>query len=349
MAKKRFVAMGVVGALLLGAVGSASWFRSALQPTATGPAFYVRVSKPTQLREELVQLQERGVLRNATALRWYSVLKKHSQTVRAGTYQFAPGMTADQVLAQYTKPIRLLVRIPEQNWALRTANLLEKKDIMPADDYMALVRQPGTYKSKFSFPIEGETLEGYLFPDTYAMAPLMPAGDLVDRQLTAFQKKVWEGLGKPANLHRILTIASIIELEVARDEERPIVAGVIENRLAKNMKLDMDATVCYARQKWGALTKKDLITIKSPYNTYLNKGLPPGPICSPSIKSIRAAMAPAKHEFIYYVAMPDGHQLFSKTLPEHEHNIRLRKLAIAQLKSKPAVSPAPALTPNTKP
>lgn len=272
-------------------------------------------------------------------MRWYSVLRKHSQTVRLGTYQFAPGMSTDAVLASFDKPVRWMIRIPEQNWALRTANLLEKKSVLPASDYLDLVGKPDAYRNKFPFPIEGQTLEGYLFPDTYAMAPLMPASDLVDRQLAAFQKKVWEGLNKPRNLYRTLIIASIIELEVARDEERPIVAGVIENRLAKGMKLDMDATVCYARQRWGALTKKDLVSIISPYNTYLNKGLPPGPICSPSIKSIKAAMEPAKHPFLYYVAMPDGHQLFSKTIQEQEHNIKLRKLAIAQLRHKTAVNP----------
>lgn len=347
MAKRRWIVLGIGAAIVAGTAAAVSWFRSELAPTPAGSPFYVRFEKPTPLRDALVEIEKKGAIKSATVFRWYSVMRKHTQSVRAGTYQFTPGSGADAVLAQFDKPIRWMVRVPEQNWALRTANLLEKKEILRADDYMALVRQPDAFRAKVSFPIEGETLEGYLFPDTYAMAPLMPAEELIGRQLAAFQKKVWEGLAKPANLHRILTIASIIELEVARDEERPIVAGVIENRLAKGMKLDMDATVCYARQKWGALTRHDLVSIVSPYNTYLNKGLPPGPICSPSIKSIKAAMAPSKHEFLYYVAMPDGHQLFSKTLPEQEHNIRLRKLALAQAKSKSAAAaPAAAAKPT---
>ena len=347
MAKKRWVGLGILGVLLAGGGGGLSWFRGNLAPAPPGSPFYIRFEKPTQFREALGQLEKKGAIRSATVTRWYSLLHKHSQSVRVGTYQFTPGDSADRIIGSFDKPIRVMVRVPEQNWALRTANLLQKKEIMQADDYMALVKQPEAYRSKVPFPIEGQTLEVYLFPDTYAMAPLMPAPDLIDRQLAAFDKKVWEGLGKPANLYRTLIIASIIELEVARDEERPIVAGVIENRLAKGMKLDMDATVCYARQKWGSLTRKDLVNIKSPYNTYLNVGLPPGPICSPSLKSIRAAMNPAKHPFLYYVAMPDGHQLFSATLAEQEHNIKLRKLALAQLKAKAASAAATATPPTT--
>jgi UPF0755 protein len=330
IANRKRIGWALIGLLLGGGGGSVVWLRGETQPTAPGAAFYIRFEHRTPLRDVLVAIQNRGAIRNAAAMRLLALVERRMQGVGAGTYEVAPGMTAAQILDKLGNPIRWNVRIPDQNLALRTAQLLESKHVLEASDYVDAVNHPEAAKGLVEFPIEGATLEGYLFPDTYDLAPLTPASDVVAKQLRAFQKKVWEGLGKPANLFRTLTIASLIELEVARDDERPMVAGVIENRLAKGMPLELDATVCYARQLWGPLTIHDLHAIKSPYNTYLNKGLPPGPICSPSLKSIEAAMHPAKHDFLFYVAMPDGHSVFAKTREEHEHNVRLRKLLLAQ-------------------
>jgi len=321
----------VCACLLVGLlIGGATWLRAETQPTAAAPAFYIRFERRMPLLDVLGKLQTQNVIRDARAMRLLALLQRRVQGVALGTYLVAPGMDASQVLNSLRNPIVWRIRIPEQNWALRTAHLLEERDVLTADDYVAAVDHPELVKNQVTFPIEGATLEGYLFPDTYDLAPITPAADVVNRQLKAFQKKVWDGLGRPANLYRTLIIASLIELEVARDDERPVVAGVIENRLAKGMPLELDATVCYARQKWGALTRREIRTTRSPYNTYLNKGLPPGPICSPSVKSILAAMHPAKHDFLYYVAMPDGHSVFAKTEAEHEHNVRVRKLLLAQ-------------------
>jgi UPF0755 protein len=151
---------------------------------------------------------------------------------------------------------------------------------------------------------------------------------VVVRRLKNFEQKVWSKIGPVPDLPRVITIASLVQLEAGADEDRPMIAGVIENRLKKGMPLQIDAGIMYALGKWRRLYFKDYKNVKSPYNLYLHKGLPPTPICSPSIKSIEAALHPADHDYLYYVALPNGHSLFAKTPAQHEHNIRLRLAAI---------------------
>lgn len=319
-------------AVLLIAFGC--WLWLATMPVGTGSDLYVRYEKAYPVSSVLADLENRHLLKSPAAAETLAWITKHSRHVAAGTYQIGPQMSAREVLEVLGRPMKQLVRLPESNWARRSANLLEESQVCKAEEYMEQVANPQSYAAKFDFPITGTTLEGYLFPDTYDLPPLLGAEAVVQRQLEAFDRKVWKPL-HPKDLRRTLTVASMIELETRLDSERPIVAGVIENRLARKMPLQLDATVLYARQKWGLLTIKELKQTISPYNTYLHKGLPPGPVCSPSVKSIEAAMHPAKHEYLYYVAMPDGHQVFAKTFAEHEHNIRLRKLAMGTLGKEP--------------
>jgi UPF0755 protein len=183
-----------------------------------------------------------------------------------------------------------------------------------------------------SFPLPKESLEGYLYPDTYDFPPLLGAKAVIIRQLKNFEKKVWEGLNKPKNLHEAIIHGSLVELEAGRDDERPIIAGVIENRLEKGMRLQIDASLLYGIQKWRRLTFADYRNIPGPYNLYRVDGLPPGPICSPTVISIKAALNPAKHDHLYYVALPTGNSLFAPTYEEHKRNIEKRKKAIRELK-----------------
>jgi UPF0755 protein len=291
---------------------------------------FVRFEEQTRIAPVLYDLESRGIIRNARALRAYGWINRRPSIISSGTYRLHPGLTADEVFSALTRPMRPLVRIPETNWAKRTANLLEMKGVLEASEYVRLVESPHEFASLVDFKLPQDTLEGYLYPDTYELPPLLGAKQVILRQLEAFERKVWDGLGRPKNLHRTLTVASLVELEVMKDEERPIVAGVIENRLAKGMPLQIDAAVLYAQGRWGRLTFKDIRETISPYNTYLNKGLPPGPICSPTVKSVKAAMAPAKHPYLYYVALPDGRHLFSRTYEEHLSNIAKRRRALAQ-------------------
>jgi UPF0755 protein len=321
-----------IGLFLLGlvfAVGFATYFFNLkLQPMEKGSPQLVRYDAKQPLSNILHDLQERKIIRSAAALGLYARVKKKVIVVEAGTYSLSPGMTADDILGALTDPVSVKVTVPEYYWITRTAELMEKLNVAKADEYTDLAHKPQEFAKSVTFPLPKDSLEGYLFPDTYKVQPLVGAKPAIQQQLQAFEKRVWKGLHQPKNLRRAIIIASIVEREAKLDRERPIIAGIIENRLAKNMPLEVDATILYAQQNWHEPTRADIRNTISPYNTYKNKGLPPGPICSPGLKSIIAALHPVKSDYLYYVAMPDGHSLFAKTLDEHNRNAAKRRRAL---------------------
>ncbi len=309
--------------LLLGGGAFAwwTWLRGEIAPTPKTEPFFVRFDQQTTLASALVLLKEKGVVRNPSAFETYARLKHKDAPIEIGTYRVNGGMSANQVLIELHHPVEQMVRLPETNWAARSANILERQGVTTADEYMALVHQPQLFKGDVDFPLPEDSLEGYLYPDTYDLPPLLGAKQTIIKQLKAFQEKVYVKLGKPRDLQRIITIASMVQLEVKMDDERPKVAGVIFNRIDRNMFLDIDATLLYGIQKWRKLTVEDYHTIDSPYNTYEHKGLPPGPVCSPSEPSVAAALHPAKHNYLYYVAQPNGYHLFAADSAGHRANI----------------------------
>ncbi|MNZ86552.1 putative aminodeoxychorismate lyase [compost metagenome] len=180
-----------------------------------------------------------------------------------------------------------------------------------------------------------QRLEGYLFPETYEMKKESTEEDIIKRMLMELDRKLaelpedWQLVMEEKNLslHELLTIASLVEREVVVDEERALVAGVIYNRMKDGMMLQIDATVQYSLDKpKERLYEKDL-QVDSPYNTYKVEGLPPGPIASPSIASIQAALYPEDSDYLFYVTKKDGSQshLFAKTYKEHLKNIEISK------------------------
>jgi len=171
-----------------------------------------------------------------------------------------------------------------------------------------------------------KSLEGYLFPDTYHLARKATAGQICATMVRRF-RAVAQQLGLKENVHKVVTIASLVERESAVDDERPLVASVFANRLAMGMALMTDPAVIYGLElegRWrGAIYASDLKR-DTAYNTYLHKGLPPGPIANPGARSLRAAMEPARTDYLYFVAAganPQGHSLFSATLDEQNHNV----------------------------
>lgn len=330
MAKKRGKWI-FLAAVVAGAIGGYVWMKNGTAPTAKGASFFIRYDHQVGLPLVLRDLKHRGVVRDPMAYRMWAFVTRTPTLIGTGTYQLHPGMTAEEVFKELQKPVRQMVRIPETNWALRTANLLETKyEVCKADEYMALVNDPKQFEGTVSFPLPEKSLEGYLYPDTYDLPPLIGAKAVVTRQLRAFEEKVWKPL-HPDPLRETLTLASMVELESGHDDDRAMIAGIIENRLAKKMRLQIDAALLYGIQKWRRLTFADYKNLDTPYNTYLYGGLPPGPICSPSVKSIEAALHPAKHPYLYYVALPNGRSIFAKTYEEHKKNIERRKKALKEL------------------
>ncbi|MHB8636953.1 MAG: endolytic transglycosylase MltG [Fimbriimonadaceae bacterium] len=330
-----------LGATVLVLALGGLWLNRATQPVdSKATPFYVRFGRARPLSAVLADLDRQGVIRSYRAARILAVLTRMRTRLPVGTYLVGAGMSTGQVLHALAFPVHQMIRLPEHFWAARAARVLEKHQVCDAADYVQAVHDPGHFAADLPFPVHGSSLEGYLFPDTYDLPPLIGGAAVVERQLKAFDRKVYAPLGRPKDIQRIVTEASLIELEVARDDERPLVASVIENRLRKHMMLQIDASVNYGLGVWRPLKFSDYRNTKGPYNLYRHLGLPPGPICSPSLKSIEAAMHPGKTDYLYYVALPNGHSLFAKTFAEHQINIAKRKAALAlRAKARAQVQP----------
>lgn len=311
--------VGLVAGCAL-ALGGITWFNQQIEPMPTGESKLVRW-KAKSIEQAAADLGKLKIIRNPQAFVWYAKITRQTPKIAEGSYSFKPGATADEVIKALKNPVTQMVRIPEGWWISRVAKRLEEKNICSAADYIDLAAKPEEFAKSVDFTLPKDSLEGYLYPDTYELPPLIGARAVIERQLKAFQEKVVDHLGEK-NLDRAVTIASMVELEAGVDAERPKIAGVIENRLDRNMRLELDATVLYALGEWQVLGPGVVRTVKSPYNTYLHTGLPPGPIGSPSVKSIEAAMAPHTHDFLFYVALPDRTHLFSRTYADHLANIR---------------------------
>jgi UPF0755 protein len=214
--------------------------------------------------------------------------------------------------------------VPEGATIFDIAERLQQAGFGSTQDFLdAAVNQTGLVAD---LDPGAKSLEGYLFPDTYRFARTATAGQIAATMIRRF-RAVAAQLGLKGNMHAVVTMASLVERETAVDAERPLVASVFSNRLAKNMPLMTDPAVIYGLElegRWrGKIYQSDL-SFRTPYNTYLQAGLPPGPIANPGMKSLRAAMEPAKTDYLYFVAAganPQGRSLFSRTLDEQERNV----------------------------
>jgi UPF0755 protein len=207
------------------------------------------------------------------------------------------------------------------------AELLDEETAIPGERYLALTA-PGSRGRRMAGASKATSLEGFLFPATYELTDDTTAAELVDEQLAAYDantSQVSYAYARSKNLTRfdVLTLASMIEREVAVPRERPIVAGVMYNRLKAGMRLDIDATVQYALGEWKPELSAQDLAIDSPYNTRKFTGLPPGPISNPGLDSIRAAARPAKVPYLYYVARNDGtgRHFFATTPEQFEQDV----------------------------
>ena len=210
------------------------------------------------------------------------------------------------------------------------AEQIEVKQLATAEAFLAAAASPAVLGR---LEIPGESVEGYLFPDKYTFVKPVTPEEIIESMVREFRRNVPPDAEKRANeaglsLHQAVTIASIIEKETRLEEEKPIVSAVIRRRLALGMPLQMDPTVIYGVKRFdGTVTRKDLRTA-GPYNTYMNRGLPPGPIANPGATALAAALNPAKEDYLYFVSRNDGSHTFSRTLPEHNRAVeRFRRAA----------------------
>ncbi len=312
----------LIGAALFIATGGL-WLKFNLGRASVIKETYLRIPKRTSLNSLIMQLQEKKMITNTSAFWLYATFFKRLKNIAPGTYKFQPHPNASQVIDSFRNPLKQMVQIPEGWWILRVAKKLEAKGVCTAKEYIELTQQPQSFQKKVSFSLpRNVSLEGYLYPDTYDLPPQLGAYKTISRQLKGFEKNILPLVPPHTDLHRVLTIASIVELEASSYKERAMVAGVIENRLKKRMKLQLCPTALYSMQEWKVLQPGETAKPDSPYNTYKYHGLPPGPISSPSIESVKAALNPAAHPYFFFVVRPEGGHHYSATFSEHIKHIR---------------------------
>lgn len=268
-------------------------------------------------------LRQQRVIKNKFFFILLSKVLNWEKNLKAGNYEFSSSNMIDILRKLREGGIkRSRVTIPEGLSGWEMVEILEKKEIVKKDNFLTLVNNPGIFEEDFPFLLSVESLEGYLYPDTYYFFVEQNEAQVIRKFLLRFQEVVLplyqEKIPKSdLSLEEIIILASIIEKEAQISLEKPIIAAVFHNRLEKGMKLRADPTVKYALGNFQQrLTYEDL-TISSPYNTYLHYGLPPGPISNPGKDSVYAVLHPAEINYLYFVARGDGTHKFSDTYEEH--------------------------------
>lgn len=311
-----------------------------LVAAACGGEGNARVTIPSgaSMRIAADSLEAAGVIGSARAFGFYAKLTGRDRSIKAGTYILDRGASWNAVIDALVagRGIVLTVTIPE-GWDLKTivpavANVMK----VPASALDSATRDSALIK-RLGIPIQ--TLEGYLFPETYLLPEGTDALPIVRRFVAEFERRwkpEWNAQLKRLGMtrHQVITLASIIEKEARVASERPIISAVYHNRLKRGMLLQADPTVQYAIGRHVERVLYRDLAVKSPYNTYRNVGLPPGPIASPGIASIEAALFPADVPFLYFVAHPDGHHEFRATLREHNEAVR-RMRALRRQATRP--------------
>ena len=350
--------------IVLAAGGAAAWLWYALtQPYQAFPSEGVFVTVPHGASSRGVAhlLERNGVVRSALAFEIYA--RRHPKRhLEAGEYLFNAPASGREVFWKIASG-----QIFEQPFTVREgqtmfdiARGLEGAHFMSADDFLKAANDPSQVRD---IAPHAETLEGFLYPATYQL-PRHPIPAELTAKMVGHFKSEWarirqsaatEGTApaqEPRPMVSLVTLASLVERETPKPEERPLVAGVFENRLSHHMLLQCDPTVIYGLERMGEykglLTGGDL-HFDSPYNTYVHAGLPPGPIGNPGEASLRAALEPAKTDYLYFVANTHGGHFFSATLAEHNKNVTKYRRLLAGLPADPPPAPPSAKKKTAKP
>lgn len=309
---KKFLLAPLVVILTL--VGGIFWFYRNLQAPSTKENFnFFLIEKGTSASQIGKKLETGGFVKSALAFKIYVQFTGQTNRLQAGEFRLSPSYTLFQTVNALTSgPVELWVTIPEglrrEEVAQKFANGLDKDNVF-VDEFLVASRGK----------------EGTLFPDTYLFPREASASAIVNKLVRTFDSKTSEfSASSGLSFNQRVVLASIIERETKTTTERPIVAGILINRLNLGMPLQVDATVQYAvgtAQEWWPILTRDNLAVSSPYNTYKFTGLPPAPISNPGLSSLRAAFEPEASDYLYYIHDKDGQIHYAKTLAEHNANI----------------------------
>lgn len=272
-----------------------------------------RVEKGEGSMEIADNLQKAGLIDWSHAFRLYVLISGQSGKLQAGIYDLNSGMNVPEISGIISEGRIATDKFTIiEGWTLRDmANYFEEKGIFSGSDFLEITGSS----------MNPHSLEGYLFPDTYLLAKESDAQDAVDLMKVNFQRKISpylleiEKQGK--TVAEVITMASLIEKEVKTMEDKKIVSGILWKRIKYGYPLQIDASIAYIKGVSQWRYSFEDTKIESPYNTYLNYGLPPGPISSPGLDSIEAALSPTESPYLYYLSTPEGETIYSRTLEEH--------------------------------
>jgi UPF0755 protein len=305
------------------AAGAVAWALAPVDRAAGTVRFDVPAG--STLRRVASELARAGLVRSELAMIALARWRGAEGSLHAGEYELSAGWGTRRILEQIVagRVVTYEVTLPEGLDAAQIAARLELAGVARADAFLAVARDPSVAAE---FGVEGPGLEGYLFPETYqiphGLTPKQVAKVLVDQFHRAWGELAADASARGLSMREAVTLASIVEKETGAPEERPLVASVFANRLARHMRLDSDPTTIYGIAAFdGNLRRADLEDESNRWNTYRIDGLPPTPIASPGAASLRAAVHPAETPYLYFVSRNDGTHVFAQSLAEHNANV----------------------------
>jgi len=317
----------IIAVLILATLAGAHLYVTFYSPASnsTKPVTVV-IPRGASFRVIANNLEREGVVRSAGRFIFAASLLGARRKVQAGEYELAGSMTPIEILRVLVSGAvkKYMVTVPEGYSAKEVAGLLENAELVKADDFIARAFDPALAKT---LGVEGKSLEGYLFPDTYRLTKGLTSDEIIALMVDRFKSVYFAEIDAAArergmSMKKVVTLASIIEKETGASSERGMISAVFHNRLKKKIRLQSDPTVIYGIDGFdGNLTKKHLLRRDNPYNTYKRYGLPPGPIANPGRESLEAAVNPEEVGYLYFVSKNDGTHYFSKSLKEHNRAV----------------------------
>jgi UPF0755 protein len=307
------------------------WWVSTAAPGVRSAPKVVEIPPRRGLVEVARILDETEVIRSPLGFMLLALIRGSAGSLKAGEYQVPQGANTLVVLnlLEGGHVLKHTVVFPEGAMLAELARLLENERLARAEDVLRVARDPLFLRQ---MDIRGDSVEGYLFPDTYQFVKGMTPEEMLARMVARMRDQLTpeilaEAEKRELTVHQLLTLASIIEREAVESSEMPLISAVFWNRLKRDMPLQADPTVQYAVGKGRQRLTRDDLQVDSPFNTYRRLGLPPGPIANPGRAAILAALRPAKVNYLYFVAMDDRRHQFSTTLADHNAAVTRYRLA----------------------
>jgi UPF0755 protein len=300
----------------------------------SAPELFVQVPPGAGTAEITRALVQAGIVKDQWTFRAALLRSGRSKALKAGEYRFDRPLTAVDVVDKLVRGdvyVRKLT-FPEGLTVVEMAKVYESHGFGMAKEFQEAARDASLVKD---LDPQAKDLEGYLFPETYALPRGLPATKLMAMMVGRFRAVFTDDLRRRAEdegltVRQAVTLASLVEKETGNPDERPLVAAVYRNRMKIGMAMQADPTIVYALERagtWDGNIRREDLAMNSPYNTYKYPGLPPGPIASPGKRSLEAALAPADVPYLYFVSRNDGSHVFSKTLEEHNRNVQKFQVA----------------------